>query len=326
MKKWWSLVIEGKRMRSIDLYYQHRIDTRVPIEITNLPRFLPENLENNKMLYERVSAIAVKKGCTPSQLALAWVHHQGKDVVPIPGTTKIENLQQNIGALSVKLTPQDMAELESPLASMTQVYALTRERDTLRREQNKRSDATALLKEKDDIITQVMEEGENLSKKQVVQESTIRKLWHREFEEEKKGFISKLQAEENKVENLKSKKAATEKLLQETIEKNQSEVAIQKEYYLNALSVAKEAKAVAEARAYFGAGLSGVLAWCVRVGRNQPNAPGVSGTFHLYFLCIQGLVQCFSCVCSKGDQLIKSNLLNNNILLKQVSNQIKGDL
>ncbi|CAH1452906.1 unnamed protein product [Lactuca virosa] len=79
----------------------------------NLPRFQPENLENNKMLYERVSAIAVKKGCTPSQLALAWVHQQGKDVVPIPGTTKIENLQQNIGALSVKLTPQDMAELES---------------------------------------------------------------------------------------------------------------------------------------------------------------------------------------------------------------------
>lgn len=50
------------------------------------------------------------------------------------------------------------------------------------------------------------------------------------------------------MENLKSTKAATEKLLQETIEKNQSEVAIQKEYYLNALSVAKEAKAVAEAR------------------------------------------------------------------------------
>ncbi|KAL7597256.1 auxin-induced protein PCNT115 isoform X2 [Lactuca sativa] len=79
----------------------------------NLPRFQPENLENNKKLYERVSTIALKKGCTPSQLALAWVHHQGNDVVPIPGTTKIENLQQNIGALSVKLTPQDMAELES---------------------------------------------------------------------------------------------------------------------------------------------------------------------------------------------------------------------
>ncbi|KAL6576719.1 hypothetical protein OROMI_010995 [Orobanche minor] len=78
-----------------------------------LPRFQAENLEHNKTLFERVSTIASKKECTTSQLALAWVHHQGKDVVPIPGTTKIENLQQNIGALSVKLTPQDMAELES---------------------------------------------------------------------------------------------------------------------------------------------------------------------------------------------------------------------
>ncbi|KVH90947.1 Aldo/keto reductase [Cynara cardunculus var. scolymus] len=72
-----------------------------------------ENLEHNKALYERVSEIAAKKGCTPSQLALAWVHHQGTDVVPIPGTTKIKNLQQNIGAFSVKLTPEDMEELES---------------------------------------------------------------------------------------------------------------------------------------------------------------------------------------------------------------------
>nr|AAB84222.1 auxin-induced protein [Helianthus annuus] len=79
----------------------------------NFPRFQPENLEHNKILYERVSEIASKKGCTTSQLALAWVHHQGNDVVPIPGTTKIENLEQNIGALSVKITPEEMAELES---------------------------------------------------------------------------------------------------------------------------------------------------------------------------------------------------------------------
>ncbi|CAK9150896.1 unnamed protein product [Ilex paraguariensis] len=77
------------------------------------PRFQPGNLEHNTKLYERVCEIAAKKGCTPSQLALAWVHHQGNDVCPIPGTTKIENLNQNIGALSVKLTPEDMAELES---------------------------------------------------------------------------------------------------------------------------------------------------------------------------------------------------------------------
>ena len=57
--------------------------------------------------------MASRKGCTPAQLALAWVHHQGNDVVPIPGTTKIENFNQNIGALSVKLTPAEMAELES---------------------------------------------------------------------------------------------------------------------------------------------------------------------------------------------------------------------
>ncbi|KAH7571464.1 hypothetical protein JRO89_XS04G0057100 [Xanthoceras sorbifolium] len=78
-----------------------------------LPRFQPENLEHNKQLFERVNEIAAKKGCTPSQLALAWVHHQGDDVCPIPGTTKIENLDKNIKALSVKLTPEEMAELES---------------------------------------------------------------------------------------------------------------------------------------------------------------------------------------------------------------------
>ncbi|KAI5327288.1 hypothetical protein L3X38_026684 [Prunus dulcis] len=75
------------------------------------------------------------------------------------------------------------------------VYALTKERDTLRREQNKKGDAAALLKEKDEIINQVMAEGEELSKKQAAQEGQIRKLRAqiREFEEEKKGLITKLQ-------------------------------------------------------------------------------------------------------------------------------------
>ncbi|BBG93482.1 NAD(P)-linked oxidoreductase superfamily protein [Prunus dulcis] len=77
------------------------------------PRFQPKNVEHNKALFERVSDLAARKGCTPSQLALAWVHHQGNDVCPIPGTTKIENFNQNIGALSVKLTPEELAELES---------------------------------------------------------------------------------------------------------------------------------------------------------------------------------------------------------------------
>jgi aryl-alcohol dehydrogenase-like predicted oxidoreductase len=83
----------------------------------DLPRFLPENLEHNTQLFERVKEIAARKQCTSSQLALAWVHHQGDDVCPIPGTTKIENFNQNVGALSVKLTPEEMAELESIASS-----------------------------------------------------------------------------------------------------------------------------------------------------------------------------------------------------------------
>ena len=78
-----------------------------------MPRFQPENLEHNKRVYEQLSAMASRKGCSPSQLALAWVQNQGNDVSPIPGTTKIENFNQNVAALSVKLTKEEMAELES---------------------------------------------------------------------------------------------------------------------------------------------------------------------------------------------------------------------
>lgn len=79
--------------------------------------------------------MANRKGCTPSQLALAWVHHQGDDVVPIPGTTKIQNLNNNIGALSVKLSREEMNELSTladlvtgdrhPFMSSTWKYADT---------------------------------------------------------------------------------------------------------------------------------------------------------------------------------------------------------
>ncbi|KAF8780685.1 hypothetical protein HU200_001288 [Digitaria exilis] len=83
----------------------------------HMPRFQPENLDKNAQIFERVNSMASRKGCTPSQLALAWVHHQGNDVCPIPGTTKIENFNQNVGALSVKLTPDEIAELESYAAA-----------------------------------------------------------------------------------------------------------------------------------------------------------------------------------------------------------------
>ncbi|KAK3000289.1 hypothetical protein RJ639_021028 [Escallonia herrerae] len=82
----------------------------------NMPRFHPENVKHNAKLYEQVSEMAARKGCTTAQIALAWLHHQGNDVCPIPGTTKIENFNKNIEALSVKLTPEELAQLE-PLAA-----------------------------------------------------------------------------------------------------------------------------------------------------------------------------------------------------------------
>ncbi|XP_077211050.1 putative aldo-keto reductase 2 [Tasmannia lanceolata] len=82
----------------------------------HLPRYQGENLEHNARVFERVNEMARRKGCTAAQLALAWVHHQGSDVCPIPGTTKITNFNLNVGALSVKLTPEEMVELESLVA------------------------------------------------------------------------------------------------------------------------------------------------------------------------------------------------------------------
>nr|GEV82966.1 perakine reductase-like [Tanacetum cinerariifolium] len=75
------------------------------------PRFTGENFAKNKVIYDRVEAMAKKHGCTLIQLALAWVLHQGNDVVPIPGTTQIKNLDENVGAVNVKLTKEDVEEI-----------------------------------------------------------------------------------------------------------------------------------------------------------------------------------------------------------------------
>ncbi|KDP40235.1 hypothetical protein JCGZ_02233 [Jatropha curcas] len=75
------------------------------------PRFTGENLERNKPIYARLADLAEKHACTPAQLALAWLLHQGQDIVPIPGTTKLKNLENNIGSLTVKLTEEDLKEI-----------------------------------------------------------------------------------------------------------------------------------------------------------------------------------------------------------------------
>jgi aryl-alcohol dehydrogenase-like predicted oxidoreductase len=76
-------------------------------------RFSGENLERNEKLRQGVFEIAERKKCSFNQLAIAWVHHKGKDVVPIPGTIKRENQDSNIGAVHVKLTGEEMAKLEA---------------------------------------------------------------------------------------------------------------------------------------------------------------------------------------------------------------------
>jgi aryl-alcohol dehydrogenase-like predicted oxidoreductase len=79
------------------------------------PRFQDGNIDHNVALVRQVAEMAEKKGCTPSQLALAWVLAQGEDVVPIPGTKRLEYLEENLGALDVSLTPDDLARLDEVL-------------------------------------------------------------------------------------------------------------------------------------------------------------------------------------------------------------------
>ncbi len=79
------------------------------------PRFQGENFRRNLELVEKVEAIAREKRCTPAQLALAWVLAQGKDVVPIPGTKKRKYLEENAGALDVKLSAADLASIGAAL-------------------------------------------------------------------------------------------------------------------------------------------------------------------------------------------------------------------
>lgn len=77
------------------------------------PRFQGENFQRNLRLVEAVKVIASDKGATPAQLALAWVLAQGEDVVPIPGTKRVRTLQENVAALNVTLTPDDLARIEA---------------------------------------------------------------------------------------------------------------------------------------------------------------------------------------------------------------------
>jgi aryl-alcohol dehydrogenase-like predicted oxidoreductase len=79
----------------------------------NSPRFQGENFEKNLHLVRHVESVARQKQCTPSQLALAWLLARGNDIVPIPGTKRVKYLEENVGALDVRLSGEDMARMDA---------------------------------------------------------------------------------------------------------------------------------------------------------------------------------------------------------------------
>jgi len=94
-----------------------KIDENAKFDSTDfrstLPRFKPEALKANQVLIDLLGRIAARKKATPAQIALAWVLAQKPWIVPIPGTTKLERLKENIGATEIELTPEDLREIDA---------------------------------------------------------------------------------------------------------------------------------------------------------------------------------------------------------------------
>ncbi len=97
-----------------------KIDERTTFDRSDfrntVPRFTPENRKANQALVDLVKRIAANKKAAPAQIALAWLLAQKAWIVPIPGTTKLHRLEENLGAVIVELTPDDLREIESPAA------------------------------------------------------------------------------------------------------------------------------------------------------------------------------------------------------------------
>jgi aryl-alcohol dehydrogenase-like predicted oxidoreductase len=86
---------------------------------STLPRFTPEALKTNQALIDLLGRIAKRKNATPAQIALAWLLAQKPWIVPIPGTTKLSRLEENIGAVSIPLTPEDLREVDAATSKIT---------------------------------------------------------------------------------------------------------------------------------------------------------------------------------------------------------------
>ena len=100
-----------------------KIDEKTTFDSTDfrstLPRFTPEALRANQAMIDLLGTIGGRKKATPAQIALAWLLAQKPWIVPIPGTTKLHRLDENIGAVSVELTPDDLREIEVAASKIT---------------------------------------------------------------------------------------------------------------------------------------------------------------------------------------------------------------
>ena len=100
-----------------------RMDETTPFDATdfrsNLPRFTPEARATNRALVDLLGAVASRKGSTPAQIALAWLLARTPWIVPIPGTTRLHRLEENLGAAEVDLTPEDLARIEDAASRIT---------------------------------------------------------------------------------------------------------------------------------------------------------------------------------------------------------------
>jgi aryl-alcohol dehydrogenase-like predicted oxidoreductase len=85
----------------------------------SMPRFAPDHYAANLKLLPAYRAIAQEVGCTPAQLALAWLLHKGEHIIPIPGTARVEHVQEDLGAVRVKLGADTMARLQALINEKT---------------------------------------------------------------------------------------------------------------------------------------------------------------------------------------------------------------
>ena len=104
-------------------YLTGKIDETTTFDSTDfrntVPRFSPENRKANQALVDLLGRIAERKKATPAQIALAWLLAQKPWIVPIPGTTKLHRLEENVGAAAVELTADDLREIEAAASQIT---------------------------------------------------------------------------------------------------------------------------------------------------------------------------------------------------------------